>query len=324
MKIVESLTEYDSLPVIAWPEFLQNQSGTIKVGYFVEGGYILPFAIRKKSLLKWMQLYTEVLNCEDPNQEKVFLNSCMSIIKGEFNISHVMTSNTAIFRNYPDGADYCKWGSYKVDLTHTEDELFSALHSKHRNVIRRAQSTGLLVLHGKEYAKDVVKLMSDTYSRQGSKFEYGDAYIQNLNKLGENVDWWVVKDNEGELHGSAVFLWSKGPSCYYLHGGSSAHTSPGAMNLLIWEAMVEMKRRGVLCFDFVGARLTTEEGSKLEGIQRFKSRFGSEMDQGYMFRYVVSPIKYKLYNSALKAFYLLHGRHGSFDIIEQEREKGNY
>ena len=324
MKVVDIIKESSLLPIIARPEYMNIQTGTMKSGYFVDGDMILPFVIRKKSILKWMQLYTEVLNCDSADKERRFLNECMSIIKKDFKISHVMTSNTSIFKSYPDGAEYCKWGTYKVDLTLDEDTLFANLHSKHRNVIRRAQTLGLIVEHGKECAKDVVKLMSDTYSRQGTKFTYGDTYIEKHNKLGDNVDWWIVRDSDGTIHGSALFLWSKGGSCYYQHGGSGSHTAPGAMNLLIWEAMLEMKRRGVRCFDFVGARVTTEEGSKLEGIQRFKSRFGSTMDQGYMFRYVVSPWFYFLYDKALTIFYRLHGNKGSFDIIEQERKKGNY
>lgn len=324
MIIVDSVNDIANLPVIAWPEFLKNQTGAERVGYFVDGDMTLPFVIRKKAFLRWIQLYTAVVNCASPEQEKHFLNESMRIVKTKYRVSHVMTSNTSLFKSFPDGAEYCKWGTYKVDLSLEEEALFSNLHSKHRNVIRKAQTLGLIVQHGKEYAKDVVRLMNDTYNRQGAKFTYGDTYINNLNALGDNVDWWIVKDPEGTIQGSAIFLWNEGFSCYYLHGGSSAHTPTGAMNLLIWTAMLEMKSRGVRYFDFVGARLTTEEGSKLEGIQRFKSRFGSSLEVGYMFRYVVSPVRYVLYDFAMHIFYLLHGKTGSYDPIKQERKKGNY
>ena len=324
MKIVDNLPKGLSFPIIASRTYLESQSGADRVGYFIDNEMILPFVIRKKGLLRWMQLYTEVLNCYTPEQERLFLNDCISTIKSHFRISHVMSSNTSVFKSYPDGSEFCKWGTYKVDLSLDIDSLFSNLHSKHRNAIRRAQSLDLEVCNGKEHAKEAISIMNDTYARQGSKYSFGEAFIKNLSKLGDNVDWWIVRDKSGIIHGSAVFLWSKESSCYYLHGGSCSHTAPGAMNLLIWRAMLEMKNRGVNFFDFVGARITTVEGSKLEGIQRFKSRFGSTMYQGYMFRYIVSPSYYFLYNTALHLFYRFHGIHGSYDIIQQEREKGNF
>ena len=86
-----------------------------------------------------------------------------------------------------------------------------------------------------------------------------------------------------------------------------------------------MKERGVMKYDFVGARVNPEPGSKLEGIQRFKSRFGGEMKVGYMWRYVNRPIRYKLY-SLLLNMYMKYVRHDNTfsDIIKEERSKGNY
>ena len=86
-----------------------------------------------------------------------------------------------------------------------------------------------------------------------------------------------------------------------------------------------MKERGVLLYDFVGARVNPEPGSKLEGIQRFKSRFGGEMKVGYMWRYVNRPVRYKIYNLLLNS-YMKYVRHDNTfsDIIKEERSKGNY
>lgn len=322
MEIKERIEMKKGYPVIAFPEYLLHLNGVERIGYFVEGNLWMPFVVRKKLFLKWIQLYCEVYNATSAEEEKAFLNNSINLAKEKLGVSHVVSVNTALFRSHPDGADYCKWGSYKVDLSKTEEELFSGLHSKHRNVIRKAEQEGTQVFHGKEYAEDVVALMNDTYGRQGSKYTFGKIYINNINKLGDHADWWVVKDKEGNPQGSAVFLWNEGASCYYMHGGSASHTSTGAMNYLIWKAMLTMKERGVKCFDFVGARLTTTPGSKLEGIQRFKSRFGSTLDQGYMFRYVCSKSYYCIFQIIFWLFgKIYHVR--TTDIIQEEREKGN-
>ena len=322
MEIKSSIKIEDGISVLAYPDYLQSLNGVDRIGYFVDGSLWMPFVVRKKSFLKWIELYSPVFGAKSVEEERTFLNQCVKKCREDFNVSHIISTNTALFDCYPDGAIYCKWGSYVVDLTQSEEQLFNALHSKHRNVIRKAASNGLLIFRGKEYARDVVSLMNETSARQGDKYTFGDKFIENLNKLGDNADWWIVKDADGNIHGSAIFLWSKGASCYYLHGGSSSHTSSGAMNFLIWEAMLTMKERGVTIFDFVGARLSTEPGSKLEGIQRFKSRFGSDMKVGYMFRITCNSFLYTLYDISLSLFKII--RHiKSKDIIEEERKKGN-
>ena len=230
MEIVDRIEMKDGYPIIAFPEYLLNLNGVDRVGYFVEGNLWMPFVIRKKLFLKWVQLYCEVYNAKTPEEEKAFLNKCMDLAKKKLAISHVVSVNTALFMSYPEGADFCKWGSYKVNLEKTEEVLFSGLHSKHRNVIRKAEQEGTQVFYGKEYAEEAVSLMNDTYGRQGSKYRFGVQYIKNIDELGENADWWVVKDKNGIPQGSAVFLWNRGSSCYYMHGGSAAHTTTGAMN----------------------------------------------------------------------------------------------
>lgn len=320
--ILDKLEWKDEYPILAHENYLRSQNGVERIGYFVEDALVLPFIIKRKSIFSWMQLVTEVIGAETVFEEKDFLDRCVTMAKNIFNVCHISTTNTALFRSYPNDSKYCKWGSYKVDLTQSQDELFSALHSKHRNVIRKAESLGTVVEFGEQYAEAAVSLMAETYGRQKGKHGIETDYAHRMKKMGDNVDWWVVKDAEGHLQGSAIFVWSGGASSYYLHGGSSSHTSQGAMNLLIWRSMLEMKTRGVKCFDFVGARLTTAAGSKFEGIQRFKSRFGATLDEGYMFRYICKPFKYFLYTVAMKAYFMFHGEKCS-DIIVEERKKGN-
>lgn len=323
MEIVKKLASIEKFQVLAYPEYLKTLNGVADFGYFVENDVVLPFVIRKKGPFKWIQLDSPVENSPNEEKEREFLNNVVAYVKKNLKVSHIMSTNTAIFSSYPTDSYYCKFGSYIVDLTLTEDELFKGLHSKHRNVVRKAMSDGIEIFHGQEYATDAIKIMQETFGRQNKVSGLDDSMIKRMLPLGENVDYWVAKDSDGNLQGSAIFLWNNGHSCYYMHGGSAAHTKPGAMNLLIWEAMKCMKERGVLVFDFVGARITTDPGSKLEGIQRFKSRFGSTLKVGYMFRVVTNKFYYTAYNIAVKSAFLLLQHKLPGDPITEEREKGN-
>jgi hypothetical protein len=67
-------------------------------------------------------------------------------------------------------------------------------------------------------------------------------------------------------------------------------------------------------FDFVGARLNPEKGSKQEALNLFKKRFGTTLIQGYMWKYPLRPLKSLVYSYAVR---MLRGG----DIVDRERHK---
>ena len=62
-------------------------------------------------------------------------------------------------------------------------------------------------------------------------------------------------------------------------------------------------------------------GSKLEGIQRFKERFGGELKKGFIWKYPVNGLKYFLFQIFTRVFYLIKFQKYEGDIIEQERKR---
>lgn len=311
------------LPVTAMPEYLQSFNSCVDYGYIIEGNCVLPYAKRKRSIFYFIQLSSGVLGAENEVEEKLFLNNALSFFKKNVSADYLISTNTSIFNSYPTGSLYCKFGSYVVDLHMSEEELFSGLHSKHRNVIRKAEKEGLVVSHGKKYLVDCYNLINETFSRQGMQSPTLEN-IQKLNDLQDNVSFTVVKVGN-EIHGCAIFIWNKNHSCYYLHGGSIKLPHSGAMNLLHWETILRMKKNNVNSYDFVGARLNPDSGSRLEGIQRFKLRFGGELKVGYLWKFTFNNFKYKIYSVLLSVYfkYILKTKFDG-DVIDQERKKGNF
>ncbi|GHT69689.1 hypothetical protein FACS1894110_19650 [Spirochaetia bacterium] len=308
------------LPAIALPQYLTALNAVSDYGYFVSERYVLPFIIRKRLIFQWIEFITGVLNCKNTEDERVFLNEMVKVIKSN-HVDFLTCRNTPLFMAYPLGALYCKFGTYRIDLEKPEQELFANLHSKHRNVIRKAEKDGINISNSIENFSVCISLIQETFRRQGKIYPSVD-YFERLKALGENVEFWLAADN-GEVQGSAVFLWSKGHSCYYMHGGSSNHPHTGAMNYLQWQAILSMKKRGVHYFDFVGARIDPPKDSKLEGIQRFKERFGSTLEEGYLFKYVINKFKYNLYINLLSLMYVIKGEQYKGDIIDQEIKRGS-
>lgn len=313
----------EKVSVVGFEDYICHIEGTISYGYVYSNDMILPYVLKKRLFFKFIQLPSIVEGCGNDEEKKLFVENAIKYLCKKENPDTISTLNTAICSVYPEKAEYCKFGSYIINLNQSEDEIFAGLHTKHRNVVRKAKKDGLVVDFGPQYADLCYEQIKNTYERQG-RVAYGKAHFDKLKLLGDNVDFWVVKNGD-EIQGCAVLLWSKGYSSYYLHGGSCQHPHSGALNLLHWEAIKKMKERGVQKYDFVGARVNPEPGSKLEGIQRFKSRFGGEMKVGYMWRFVNHPLRYKLYILLLNV-YMKYVRHDNTfsDIIKEERSKGNY
>ena len=114
-----------------------------------------------------------------------------------------------------------------------------------------------------------------------------------------------------DVHKDSVFL------CILCETGEIFENVYGVLTHQLHGMCHDMKKRGVKWYDFVGARINPIPGSKQEGIQRFKSRFGGELKIGYLWKYSISPLKVRLYQTYIK---LKNSRSHSYtkDIIDQE------
>lgn len=322
MNILKSISE-EKVPVLAWPKKLAMMSGLIECGYVEDSGLILPFALIKKAkFIKIIQLPTTIIGEYDETEASSFLNKAVELLKKEYHAAIIMSLNTSPMIAYPEKALYCKFGSYILDLSPSEEDLFKDLHSKHRNVIKKAMKDGVEITCGQENIDDCVSLIAETYVRQG-KSASNESYYRNLAVLGDNCDYWVAR-LDGKVQGCAIILWDK-DTAYYMHGGSCNHPHSGAMNLLQWEVIRKMKARGVKKYDFVGARASVMEGSKLEGIQRFKERFGGKLMMGYRWELDCDPVKAAIYRLMIwvKAK-IINRSPDPTNIIKYERNRGNF
>lgn len=276
---------------------------------------ILPYTVVCKIILRLVRFRVETILTDGDlpmEEEKSFLNSAMDHFKRNRADLVIPATTNTIFRTYPDGAVAAPYGSYVVDLLQDENTLWDNFHSKHRNVIRNAANKGVQVCEGLEYAQPAWNLIRETLGRSKLGFMRYAEFERALGAIGGNVKLLVAK-HEGVIQGCAMIPFSN-HSAYYLYGGSAAQPLTGAMNLLHWEAMRQFRTLGVARYDFVGVRIAPEPGSKQEGLQKFKQRFGGQLIRGYMWKYPFHPLKYRLYCLAAR------WRSGG-DIVDNERHK---
>jgi lipid II:glycine glycyltransferase (peptidoglycan interpeptide bridge formation enzyme) len=319
LKKIKSI-DADDCTIFSSEKYLKTQSDEYYYLSSEDDKMIIPVVIKKKLIFKYAVFHSGLVKSGgDHEKEKDFLNSAVKLLKKEkidF-ISH--PSSYVLFDSYPDNSVYAPFGTYLIDLTRPEENLWDNLHQKHRNVIRNAMKNGVVIRRDKSDPEAIFEMLAGTMERSGMGFSGREYFHRIMNSLGDNIEVFSAYKDDA-VQGCAVFPFNR-YSSYYLWGGSIENPFTGALNLLQWEAMRYFKSLGVKRYNFTGARISPEEGSKLEGIQRFKSRFGGELMKGYLWKMPLNPFKYGLFNLVIRMRNF--GKSQSKDIIDQERFRNN-
>ena len=285
---------------------------------------IIVIIIWRKLFFKWGEMPTEpfyyinVNNDEVESVERVFLDDVMKVTNHKEFYWLGASGTAAIFHAYPAKSTRIPFGNYIVDLSRDEEELFSALNGKCRNMIRRAERDGVEIsFGGKELLDKYIVVDKDTWERSDMR-EHSQTEYENYFDSFDNNSRIYIAEKDGVVQGGAIFIFNKEMS-YYLYGASIRRPSPGALNLLQYRAMMDFKSEGVHFHNFVGCRINEDPDSKYHGIQKFKGSFGGELVEGYMFKDVDNSILYKLFVIA----YRIKNRSECMpkDIIDQEIHK---
>jgi len=320
MKSVPIKIEWNpDLPIFASELFLKavgDECGWLG-GMDASGGLrcILPYTIVKKAIFCMVRFRVQTIIIGDKislDDERIFLNNCMKYFHSIGADFVIPASNNAIFRAYPDGAIAAPYGSYVIDLLQPEEILWQNMNRKLRQNINTAKNKGVIIKDGIEHLDAVHKLVRETFKRSNIPFMNYESFRSFVHGLGD-YGKVLVADYNGVPHSYAVFAFSN-YSAYAIYAGNVANQQQGANKLLYWEAIRSFKQLSVQKYDFFGARINPDPGSKQEALSLFKKRFGAKLNQGYLWKYSLNPFKYALYGLASRL------RSGG-DIVDAERYK---
>ena len=180
-----------------------------------------------------------------------------------------------------------------IDLTCSEDEILSRMHSKWRYNIRLAQKKGVIVekytgssQNIQEKIDKFYELTLETNARDGnashSKNYYKDLLLSSAKQIAENKDCpqvsLYIASAEGDEIASIITLFSKTESVY-LYGASSNRKRNLMPNYLLqWTAIKDAKAYGSSYYDLYGLPPEGEdEKHPMHGLYLFKSNFGGKM-----------------------------------------------
>ena len=308
------------LPVLGKKEYLETKSN--EYGWFITNNFILPFYIDKRFIFRRLVFSTEPISREvfsDTQYEKFFMDNVIDYIKENKICDFIFKAQSNVVFNVCPKASKCvKWGTYKIDLLKSEDDLFASFDTKSRNVIRKALKEGVIVREEKN-VEVIYQNIKDTLERQKSIHFPSLEYLNKVAQLSSGSKCLVAL-KDGVIQGSLVLLYDSYTG-YAMYAGSVKSPQVGSLDLLHFEAMKLLQSEGVKNYDFVGTRINIKKGSKQEGIDRFKKKFKPKLIQGYAFRTVINPFKYLLYVLTTKIYFTLKGIKYSDPITEISAEE---
>jgi hypothetical protein len=310
-----------NLPVFGTEEFLAAKNPDY--GWFVSEHFALPFIVDTRLGFKRLVFTTEAISLQgprSPQDERQFLDEVVDACRRKhIRVDFIATPQAnAVFREIPSQSESVEWGSFTVDLTRPETAIFDSFHRYHRSAIRHASSEGVEISQTGNI-ETIYQILRDTMVRQHLLFFPSQSYLSELQRrLGENISFYIAS-HKSTVQGAAVIVHNHLGAFYY-YGGSIDQPFKGSMNLMQYEIIKHLKQKNIPVYDLMGARIITGGDSKIEGIQRFKSRFASGMRKGHSFRYVVNPLRHRMFVMAVKSFFALKGSHYDGDVIDQARE----
>lgn len=310
---------HSDLPIFASESFLKAVGD--KYGWL--GGIddagklrcILPFTIIRKAIFRLVRFRVETIAVDKElsiDEEKLFLNSVVKYFRSIGADMIIPATTNTIFRTFPDDAVAAPYGSYVIDLTQSEEVIWRNIDRIMRQNIKTAIKKGVTIREGSDDLVSAHKLIVETFQRSKLPFMGYKEFQIFVNGLGKNGKI-LIADCDGIAQSYAVFGFSD-YCAYAIYAGNIDNQQQGANKLLYWEAIRTFKSMGVQSYDFVGARINPEKGSKQESINALKKRFGAYLKQGYIWKYSINPLTYKLYSIASR------WRSGG-DIVDAECHK---
>lgn len=314
----------------AYLDFLEQQPAR-RALYAVssDGKARLPLLVKSARVFRLGQIMSPPLRCGvqlSAEEERSFHEAMIDSLRRD-RICHrlIQPTTNCVFQCPPPGARACRFGSYRLALENrSEEDILHAMHTTHRYQIKTALRKRAEVRFGREQLRPFFDLHSATMRR--SNFGYDSwEFFEGLFSVLLDVDsvcCAVVYSGESPMAGALVPLTRHGG--YYSYGGSAAEVEPkGAVKLLHWEVIRQLRQRGVGFYDFVGARLSNVAGTKLEGIQRLKARFGGALVKGCLWKSDITPKVARLFDLAVAVQRTIrHSGQMQFpDIIDQECRK---
>jgi hypothetical protein len=169
-----------------------------------------------------------------------------------------MMDRNLTFRDL-DGLDvqHRVYRSFEIDLTRSEDELFSNMTSACRRCVRKAKKEGVFVEEARDmgFADEYFVQLQDVFAKQGLVPTYGIERVRNLIRQIHPMGQLLLlraRDRSGRCIATGIFPNMNG--VMYFWGGASwrQHQILRPNEAIQWSAMKIGKQKGLRTYDMGG------------------------------------------------------------------------
>jgi len=149
------------------------------------------------------------------------------------------------------------YGSYRTDLTKSEEELFNGMESACRRCIRKAEKSGVKIEETRDlaFADEYYEQLKDVFAKQNLVPTYSvervRSLVKNLAPTG-NLLLLRVRDPEGKCIATGIYPGYNKIAEFWGNASFRAYQNLRPNEACHWYAMKYWKQRGVAIFDWGG------------------------------------------------------------------------
>jgi len=149
------------------------------------------------------------------------------------------------------------YGSYRTDLTKSEDELFDGMESACRRCVRKAEKSGVKIeeAHDLAFADEYYEQLKDVFAKQGLPPTYSVERVRSLVKNVEpsgNLLLIRARDPEGKCIATGIYPGFNKIAEFWGNASFRLHQSLRPNEACHWYALRYWKQRGATIFDWGG------------------------------------------------------------------------
>ncbi len=186
-----------------------------------------------------------------------------------------------------------------LDISPDEDIILAGMHKHTRYGIRNALRKGcrVSICTPREAPIDTFyEIMVETGARDGFSIFSKEYYRAALESLSDQEGFVAICYVGDVAAAASLFVLFDGQAHYAFSGSTTEHRKIAPSYLLLWEAMVEARRRECSLFNFGGIQ-DDVKGLHLENVTSFKKRFGGvAVHHPRPVDIVYAPIRYRLFS----------------------------
>lgn len=167
---------------------------------------------------------------------------------------------------------------FRIDVNKTDDELMTSYHSKARYSVRSSIKSGAVCrVGGREDIPVFCELLANTAKKDGFTARGCEYFYDMYDAMGKECFKVFVVEYEGTPIAASVLL-KFGKKTWHMYAGSSDEYKETSPNFLMqWEMQRWSRDNGAFLYDMRGIAGEGDKLTPIEGLVRFKKRFGGEL-----------------------------------------------